>query len=251
MPAFSNEVYDSTKERPAEEQLSPYTDYLQRRAKAAQKREGSASAFAPRLSIADQIAAEKGYRSGEYGRREKAGQQQMNLAKAEDTRQGTVADRVRNALYNRERLGEQFDTQQSQAQRSLGQGFKEMQQQAGQQIAKQDFSAYQNAADRYDGLMAAYDKGVAEMGILDAARGNALRIADLDAYFARVGNDMDNAFKDWQATAQFDANEALAKINNESAGIAAIIDGLFKIGGRVGYEAMEQNYFGGTPVWNG
>jgi hypothetical protein len=233
MPAFSNEVYDSTKERPAEDQLNPYTDYLQRRAKAAQKREGSASAFAPRLSIADQIASENTYRSGEYGRREKAGQQQMNLAKAEDTRQGTVSDRVRNALYNRERLGEQFDTQQSQAQRSFGQGIEEMQQQAGQQIAKQDFSAYQNSADRYDSLMAAYDKGVAELGILDAARGNALRIADLDAYFARAGNDLDNAFKDWQATADMDYKAMMAELDNEVKGMSAMIDGLFKIGGIV------------------
>jgi hypothetical protein len=157
----------------------------------------------------------------------------MNLAKAEDTRQGTVSDRVRNALYNRERLGEQFDTQQSQAQRSFGQGIEEMQQQAGQQIAKQDFSAYQNSADRYDSLMAAYDKGVAELGILDAARGNALRIADLDAYFARAGNDLDNAFKDWQATADMDYKTMMAELDNEVKGMSAMIDGLFKIGGIV------------------
>jgi hypothetical protein len=251
MPSFSSEVYDSTKEKPTEEQLSPYTDYLQRRAKAAQQWEGSGTAPTPTTSIADQLAAEKGYRSGEYGRREKAATQQMGLAKAEDTRQGTVADRVRQALYNRENIQDKLETQQSQSQRTFGQGMEEMQQQAGQTIAKQDFSAYQNAGDRYDSLMAAYDKGTAEMGMLDAAKGNALKMADLDAYFARVGNDMDNAFKDWQATAQFDATQALSQLNSQASGIAAMIDGIMKIGGGVGYETMESTYFGGTPVWNG
>lgn len=228
MPSFSSEVYDATKEKPAEEQLSPYTGYLQKRAKAAQQWEGSGTAPAPRLSIADQLAAEKSYRSGEYGRREKAAQQQMGLAKSEDIRQGTVADRVRQALYNRERVQDAANTQQSQARRSFGQSMEEMQQQGKQTIQKQDFSTFQNAADRYDSLMAAYDKGVAEMGILDAARDNALKIADLDAYFARVGNDMDNAFKDWEATTKWDAEQALARLKSQAQGINGMIEGLFR-----------------------
>ena len=231
MPAFSSEVYNAPKEKSAEENYAPYADYLRRRAEAAAKWEGSATAPAPQVSLADQIASTNQYRSGEYGRREQAVQQQANLAKAEDTRTGSVADRVREALYTRQKAQEGVATQQSQQDRTLGQQMREQNQKYGQGIAQQEFTAFKNAGDRYDGLMNAYKTGTAEMGLINAQREGSLELADLDRYFSILKTDLGNLLADIEQQGKIDLNEAIRLIEAKANSGAAIVNGLTTLGG--------------------
>lgn len=232
MAALSSDVYASTKEQAADEKFSPYSDYLKKRASAALKYEGSPTAVLPTTSIADQLKADKTYRAGEYSRREKAGEQEANLAKSEDVRTGSVADRVRNALYDRQKAVQNVATQQSQMERTAEQRAREAQQDFGQKLAQQEYSSFSNATKRYDEIQDAYSKGIAEFQLLDAARSNSLQMADLDRYYTIVTNDIKNQITGMQAMAEADMQIALRKIENQAKGAASIIDGLFSIGGR-------------------
>jgi hypothetical protein len=227
MTAFSSDVYKATQEQPADTELDPYSDYLKKRSKAAQKWEGSATAYQPTTSLGEDLAAEDTYKAGEYKRRTGAAEQEMGLAKAEDTRSASVADRVKQALYDRGQTEQNITSKDLQQNRSAAQGTAGQLQQYGQATRQQDFTAYTNAADRYDAIKAANDKGILEYQILQANRNGALTIADLDRYFAVQKNELENLFKDVKATSDFDIEAFKAEILASAQNTGTVIEGLF------------------------
>jgi hypothetical protein len=224
MVAFSSEVYKNTAEQPTSD-LTDYTDYLKKRAKAAQKWEGSATGYVPQTSLADDLAAQDAYKSGEYNRRTGAAEQEMGLAKAEDTRTASVADRVKQALYDRTQAQQATDTASGQQTRTAYQGAQEAQQGYKQSLQKLDFTKYTNAADRYDSLKAAWDKGTAEFEILKANRAGALNIADLDRYYGMAMAEMMNELEKVKSFEQDSAEAIALKILNMAKGTASVVEG--------------------------
>lgn len=229
MTSFASDVYKSTAEKSPDD-YDAYSKLLKDRANAAWKNEGSISGrFAPKTSLAEQGKAKDTYDTGEYNRRTAAVGQESKLAGAEDARIGSVADRVRDALYNRQQLQTGFETQQSQADRLYGQGVAELQQGASQKMKEQDFTAYKNAADRSDAMSKAYDDGILEMQILDANRTNGLKMADVERYWALEKNRFDNQTKDFQMMSEQDAKNALQAMQTQAQGGVAMLDALLKM----------------------
>ena len=226
MTAFSSDVYKSTEEQPVSD-LTNYTDYLKKRAKAAQEWEGSATAYKPQTSLADDLAAQDKYKSGEFARRTGAAGQEMDLAKAEDTRTASIADRVKQALYDRTQAQQAVETAGTQQNLTAYQQAQESQQGWEQATKKQNFTQYTNAADRYAAMKDAYTQGIAEYQILQANRDGALTIADLDRYYAVQKNKIDNAFKDTEALAKMNMEEFIQSLEIEARNNGTIIDGLF------------------------
>lgn len=227
MVAFASQVYKSSGERPSD--VDNYNEYLKKRAAVAAKEAGGAAARAPMTTIADDINAANTARTGEYDRRVKGAGQEATLAKAEDTRSTDIASKVREALYNRNKTVSDADTAQYQQDKKYGQTTREQMQQFGQTINTQDFSANKNAADRYDMLTAAYTKGIAEVQMLNAAKDNALKMADISRYFELLKNDLTNQLATIQSNANLDIQTMLSSIDTKAANASGIINGIFKV----------------------
>lgn len=233
MTSFASDVYKSTEEKSPDDQVA-YDKLLKDRAAAAWKNEGSISGnYVPRTSLSDQLKAKNTAATGEYNRRVTAAGQEKNLASAEDTRIGSVSDRVRDALYNRQQTQTGFNTQQSQADRTYAQGISELNQGFNQKNKAIDFTAYKNAADRADAIDKAYQDGSIELQILDANRSNSLKMADLEQYYALDKNRFDNETKDWQTMSEQQMLQTLLNMQQQAAGGVAMLDALIKIGGTV------------------
>jgi hypothetical protein len=239
MAIFSTNVEESTKEKPLSEGFDPYADYLKKRSEAAQKWEGSATAYRPETSLADSTKAEDTYKSGEYNRRVGATKQQQQLSQAQDTRTSSIADRVKDALYNRQKAETDFATQSSQQDRTAGLSAQSQMQEYGQGIAKQDFTAYSNSADRYDAIKTAYNNGLAEQQILEANKNSVLKIADIEKFYALAKQDFDNMTADWSAMSDQQLKQSLEKIKSDASNWGSIITGLFESGGLLAINALK------------
>jgi len=231
--SFASDVYKSTAEKSPDERDS-YDKLLKDRAAAAWKSEGSISGnYAPKTSLSQQGKAQSTYDTGEYNRRVAAAGQEKNLATAEDNRIGSVADRVRDALYNRQQLQSGFETQQSQADRKYGQGIAELNQDFRQKNRALDFTSYRNAADRSDAMSKAFKDETLEMQILDANRSNSLKMADLERYYALEENRYNNEVKDWQTLTEYQMKMELASLSKQAEGMSSVLSGIMEIGANV------------------
>ncbi len=231
MPAFTQDVFDATKEKPITDEYAKYNELLQKRAKAAAEQYGAwgQPTNIPRTSLADQLKAEREYKGAEYGRRQQAAQQKFGLAQSIETSRGGIADRVRAALTGREGLKQDVWDQQKRMEQESGLAQQEQALQFRTQMGKMNFASFQTAAERIDAMQQAYAKGTLNFQMLDAARNNMLSMVDIDKYFAILKNNFDNALKDVEMKGQNALDDARARFEADSKNTGSIISGLFDI----------------------
>jgi len=231
MPAFTQDVFDATKEKPITGEYEKYNELLQKRAKAAQEQYGGWGTYkaTPQMSDVDRLRAEREYKGTEYGRRQQAAQQKFGLAQSIETSRGGIADRVRAALTGREGLKQDVWDQQKRMEQESGLAQQEQALQFRTQMGKMNFASFQTAAERIDAMQQAYAKGTLNFQMLDAARNNMLTMVDIDKYFAILKNNFANALEDLKTEGQVKLDAAKSLFEADSRNTGSIISGLFDI----------------------
>lgn len=226
MATFTTGTMDSTAEKDPEE-FENFLGAAQQRAQAAQKQFGSIyETKTPSLSLKDRMQAEKAYGAGEQTRRESAATGASELAGKIDTRSTTVADQVRNALNQRNRLGSTVATAQQQQDVTQEQTLRGQNQNFINQLNEINYKGAEQAASRMDTMQAAYDKGMLEYQLIDQDRQGMLALSDIERYFAIQTADVDNQMKMLGMMSDLDLKQFIAKIEAQGQGWASLISGL-------------------------
>jgi hypothetical protein len=230
MAEFTSDVMESTQEQDDTE-YKKFQDLLAKQTAAAQKQfagKYETPVSAP-VSLADQLRAKTTYTTGEYGRREQAAQNKYNLAQTLDTRRGSVANRVRSALFGREQTQQESMDKFSQAARSAQMKAAQQNQQFQTAVGKMNFYSYKSEADRVDAMHDAYRKGVLDYQMIDAARNNMLKTADIDKYFSVLVNDLENKYREIVALDELKQKAFIADYEAASRNAGNILSGVFDI----------------------
>lgn len=135
------------------------------------------------------------------------------------------------------------DLAQKQAQDSATTDFATTQALTGiqQQKDSMDFSSFKNQAQRDDAIQAAWMQGIADDKMLSAATSHALKMQDIEKYFALMKNQLEQDMADWTQLTAIEWEKEKKKVEAKAANNGAIMGGLFGIvGSVVGY------YYGGT-----
>ena len=186
---------------------------------------------APKMSIADRLAAERQYKSGEFKRRSEAAPKAYDTAQKLDTQNSEVQNQVRSALRGRNQTLSDF----SRGNRELDGNFKldsqELQQKLQGGMASQDLGQYQNEAKRFDQMQAFYEKGSLEYELANLAREGALGQADLDRYKGIILGDLNNELKDLQMMSDIEIKKLVAAWEAKSASMGSILSGFTQMAG--------------------
>lgn len=234
MAAFAKNVSDSTAETDPQ-QWERTKNLLRTVAETAQKQYGGIGSR-PMSVSADPystLSADRKYASGEFGRRKAAAESSFDIAKTQDERQGEFGNRVRAALYDRQKLAEETPLKQQQMEREAALGMRNTLTEGQQKINEINFSAFKNAADRIDSMNTAYDKGILEMQLLDLNKQGMLEMADIDRYFTLLKADMLNMLKGIEAEGELKREQYLKELETKSDNMSAIISGLFGAAGSI------------------
>ena len=135
------------------------------------------------------------------------------------------------------------DLAQKQSQDAQTTDFSTTQALAGiqQQKNSMDFATYKNQAQRDDAIQAAWVQGIADDKMLQAATEHALKMQDVDKYFALIKNQLEQDMADWAQMTEQEWQKEKRKVETTAANNGAIIGGALGIvGSIVGY------YYGGS-----
>ena len=231
MADYTSDVTKSTQEKsPAE--YDDFSNLLNKTMQSAQKQymgKYETPATAAPVSLADSLKNQGQYASGEFARREAAATGKAGLARTIDTRQGTMSDRVRAALYGRSQARQESQDKMTQAGRSADMKTEQQMQAFGTAMGKMNFYTYKSSADRIDALRDAYRKGTADFQMVDAARNNMLTMSDIDKYFTMLTNDLNNQLNEIQQMSQLEREDMVRQYESASRNSGSIISGLFDI----------------------
>ena len=226
MPSPTATVYGATKERDPND----YLKLKQRQESAARAAQKEFGGMGQGIVTATPIPTEADttYQEGEVKRRKQAAESQAGLAKAQDTRSATIADKVRAALYDRTQL--QTDANEKIRQQDLDSEMKTKEQTQDYQnkLSQINQSAYKNAADRIDAMSSMYDKGMLEYELAGLAQNNQLSLSDIERYFSLLKNDITNEIKDMEATAKLEVDSFMQNLQTKSNAFSSIFSGLTK-----------------------
>lgn len=228
MAEFTSDVFKSTLEKPADEEYDPFKRMLEAQAAAAVKQ------YKPKYNtqtgydvpLADQLRNKGTYQTGEFARREQAAQDKYGLAQSIDTRKGSIGDRVRNALYNRQQMQSEAQDKMRQVETEAGLKTQKQVQDFQTNLGKLNFYSYKSAADRIDAMHQAYQKGVLEFQMLDAARNNALANADIDRYFSTLMSEWNQKLKTAENKYGIDLEAMKADFDQQSRATSNVISGI-------------------------
>ena len=241
MAAFTSDVLASTAEKDPQE-YSAIRNMMRQATEAAQKQYGGVGArvstAAP--SLAEDIAAENKYKAGEYERRKAATTGAYDLSKAIDERTGSLADRVREALYERQKLKEDIPEKQRQLETEANLKQREIQESGKQELGKINFQSYTKAADRIDSMNRAYEDGILEFQLLSIAQQGQLDTADIDRYFTLLQTDLNNKLADINSMGAMQRDLILKEIEAKGSNVASFISGLFGIASAVGVNQINE-----------
>jgi hypothetical protein len=228
MAEFTSDVFKSTLENPADQEYDPFKKMLEAQASAATKqfRGKYSTPTGADVPLTDQLRNKGTYQSGEYARREQAAQDKYGMAQTIDTRTGSISDRVRNALFNRKQMQSEAQDKMRQTETEAGLKTQKQVQDFNTNMGKLNFYAYQSAAERIDAMHQAYQKGVLDFQMLDAARNNMLASADIDRYFSTIQNEWVQKLKDAEAEHTFDMQSMLNEFDKQSRATGSIISGI-------------------------
>lgn len=228
MAEYTSDVLSSTKEKPKETTYDPFARALKSQMAAGAKQYAGkySDSTGYDVPLAQSLASQGAYESGEYARREQAAQDKFGLAQQVDTRRGSVADRVRSALFGREQMLSESQDKMNQAERESGLKVQESQQGFRTQLGKLNFYSYQSAAERIDALHNAYKQGTLQFQMLDAARNNMLQMADIDRYFTMLKNDWEQKIKTAESEYKVDHQEMVNEFTQSSSSTGSIISGI-------------------------
>jgi hypothetical protein len=234
MVDYSSQVMSAAKESSPEEDYK-FQDLLRKRAEATAKQFGQAvgGAPAPKVSLEDAMTAQRQATIGEYDRRKAAATGAYGYAQKTGQTSGDISERIRGALFGRQQSAQEIAEAQRQQALGTQQAGREATQGFGQELAKLNFAQYKTEGDRMDALNSAWKKGTLEMEMLEAARGGALELADIDRMFQLKYNDLENTFKDWESmtTAEFKAE--MQRLESDASNTNSIISGIFQFGGAI------------------
>jgi len=228
--AFVEDVYRSTRQADSDA-YEKQINRLRKEQEAARKRYGSADVTPTSESFGDTLKARATYDQGEQQRREAAAKGKLDLAKAVDTRQANISDRVRAALFDKQQISS--DLAEAQRQQDVKQDLTlaEQNQAFRTKSAEIELGRIKNAGERMDAMQSAYDKGMLELDLLDIARNGMLELSDIERYFSILKNDIQNQMRDLDVNSKFDIEDFKKEMEAKSNAISSIIDGLTRIAG--------------------
>jgi hypothetical protein len=228
MAEFTSDVFKSTLEKPEDQTYDPFKRALEAQAAAAAKqyRGKYTKPTGADVPLAEQLRNKGTYQSGEFARREQAAQDKFGLAQSIDTRKGSIADRVRGALFNRQQMQSEAQDKMRQVETEAGLKTQKQVQDFNTNLGKLNFYSYQSAAERIDAMHQAYQKGILEFQMLDAARNNMLATADIDRYFSTIQNEWAQKLKTAESAYQIDLQSMINEFGQQSRATASIISGI-------------------------
>jgi hypothetical protein len=239
MAEFTSDVMKSTQEQDDTE-YQKFQDLLKKQTAAAQKQFAGKyeTPVAAPVSLADQLKTKTAYQTGEYGRREQAAQNKYGLAQAIDARRGGLSDRIRSALFGRQQSQSEAQDKMRQTERAAGLQTQQINREFQTAVGKMNFYSYKSAADRTDAIHDAYNKGILDFQMLDAARNNMLATADIERYFATLKNGIENKMRDAVAFGDLELKEMIRQFEAQSRSTGTIITGVTDIA-----KTLSSNYF--------
>jgi hypothetical protein len=210
-----------------------FQELIQRRANATAKQFGQVGGGtpAPIPSFADTMKADRATTAGQADRATKQAANQYSLAQKSGEQAGSLGDRMRAALFNRQRAVSQTGEAQREMGLTAGQDARGAEQDFKSKVGVLDYSKYKTDADRFDALQMAQKQGTLNLELLGMAREGSLKMADIDRAFQLKYYEIENAFKDWEAMTQQELKARLDKLANDAKSTAEMINGFAGVGG--------------------
>jgi hypothetical protein len=185
------------------------------------------------MSVADRLAAQDKYKSGEFKRRSEAGPKAYEVASGIDKLNADIQNQVRKSLQDRSQIARDFNRDNRAIDQQGRFDAQEIQQKLQSGIKEQELNKYKNAADRFDKMQALYENGTLQYELQDLAEKGALAQADIDRLKQIMLNDMNNELRDLETMKEIDLEKLKAAWEAKSSSIGSILSGLGSIGGTV------------------
>lgn len=180
---------------------------------------------APKMSVADRLAAQDKYKSGEFKRRSEAGPKAYEVASGIDKLNADIQNQVRKSLQDRSQIARDFNRDNRAIDQQGRFDAQEIQQKLQSGIKEQELNKYKNAADRFDKMQALYENGTLQYELQDLAEKGALAQADIDRLKQIMLNDMNNELRDLETMKEIDLEKLKAAWEAKSSSVASIMSG--------------------------
>lgn len=224
MSIFTKRAYDSTKERGTSDVGRNLRDT--ERASAQAYRQFGGTGPAPGLSTRDREDALRDYGISEEQRREQASGQLAGLAQGIDTRTSMVSDAVADAKQLVEDANRNAAQQQINQDRGFSLETRQTQEDTENKLREISFKEYSSQAQRNDAIDEAYEKGALENQLFDMGVEGKIRQQDIDYYYAKMKQDLDNAFKMWEVHFSANSKKYFERVQANASNIGGLISGI-------------------------
>ena len=224
MSSFTKKAFDSTKGRGT----PGLRDDLRKheRQQAQTYRQFGGTGPAPGLTTRDREDAVRDYQISDEQRREQAAGNLGQLSMEIDARRGAVSDVISDSQEAVEKANRLARQQQLNMGREHDLQLRTTEQQTEDKLRNIGFTEYRNQTQRNDLMDEAYERGALDEELFEAGIDGKIRQQDIDFYYKKISQDLENAFDMWKVRHKAEADKYFERAQANAENMGSVIEGI-------------------------